>query len=330
MHLGEVFWGDPNVAASTKLLVFEEPQNLVSILASAASSQRHKRSWQHTLQDHEREASARQRKAGTEADVRTWLAELKHRRNTRGRLVANAKQFEAVAVVAERVIEELRNQANGNSDAGDPLRRLLHGGPGSGKSHVIKLVRELFEKVLQWQIGMDFHIVALQLVMADLLGGDTIHHACGIPVFGKQDQNEERGFQKQMDVAKRVLNWRWLIIDEISMVSAKLLAELDLKLRNTVRRIGTQKVGADAKDRPFGGLNVLCSGDFWQLDPPEGGFLGDIPAMYMQAARQYTLAPSIAHGQALFWSGAQGGMQGISELEECERCPDPWLREVQV
>ena len=38
-----------------------------------------------------------------------------------------------------------------------------------------------------------------------------------------------------MDVAKKVLQWRWLFIGEISMVSAKLLAEMDYKLRKVVR-----------------------------------------------------------------------------------------------
>ena len=65
-----------------------------------------------------------------------------------------------------------------------------------------------------------------------------------------------------MDVAKRVLQWRWLIIDEISMVSAKLLAEVDPKLRSTVRQLGTQKRDEDNQDRPFGGLNILLCGDF--------------------------------------------------------------------
>ena len=79
----------------------------------------------------------------------------------------------------------------------------------------------------------------------------------------------------------------------------------------------------------FGGLNVVCSGDFWQLAPPEGGFMGDIPFEFIQRSRQYRPSPSIAHGQALFWGGFEGGIQGVTELEECERCDDEWLREVQ-
>ena len=121
--------------------------------------------------------------------------------------------------------------------------------------------------------------------MAELLGGDTIHHACGIPAFRKFVDNEDL-MQTQMEVAKRVLQWRWLIIDEISMVSARLLAEVDVKLRSVIREICPMKGNGTAQDRPFGGLNGLCSGDFWQLDPPDGGFFGSIPIEFIQNSRK--------------------------------------------
>ena len=169
---------------------------------------------------------------------------------------------------------------------------------GQENSHVIKLVKQLFIEVLQWDIGVEFQVVAFQAVMADLLGGDTIHHACGIPVKRRDGQNED-AVQTHMAIAKRVLQWRWLIIDEISMVSARLFAEVDLKLRDVIRRIGTDKIDALGVDRPFGGLNVLCSGDFWQLPPPDGGFLADIPTDYIPACPP---VPPGAHRQA--WPGA--------------------------
>ena len=226
-------------------------------------------------------------------------------------------------------MQELRHAANGKVDFGDPLRWLVHGGPGTGKSHVILQVKELFRDVLHWQTGVEYQVVALQAVMASQLAGDTIHHACGIAVK-KRGGNVEQSAQKQMEVAKRILQWRWLIIDEISMVSAKLLAEVDVKLRSLVRHVGTQKHAPDADIRPFGGLNVLCCGDFWQLPPPDGGFLASIPTEYIKASRKYQAAPTIAHGQALFWSGPETGIQGVSELVEVERCKDEWLREVQA
>eukprot|EP00959_Pyramimonas_sp_CCMP1952_P352645 7388439-Pyramimonas_sp.AAC.1 len=67
--------------------------------------------------------------------------------------------------------------------------------------------------------------------MAQLLGGDTIHHACGIPAVKRGDEKGE-DVKLQCETAKRVLLWRWLFIDEISMASARLLAMLDQKLRS--------------------------------------------------------------------------------------------------
>ena len=81
--------------------------------------------------------------------------------------------------------------------------------------------------------------------------------------------------------------------------------------------------------RPFAGLNALFSGDVWQLPPPEGGFLGDIPFEYIHNSKQYAPAPSIAPGQSLMWSGPVTGVQGVTELSVCERTDDLWLQSVQ-
>ena len=152
----------------------------------------------------------------------------------------------------------------------------MHGGPGTGKTHVIKLLKEeLFGQVLKWNIGVEFQVVAFQAVMADLLGGDTIHHALNISIFGKKGHNRREGAAESQAVVtmKALLQLRWLIIDEISMVSARLLADIDFKLRSYVRSV--DPFARDAKNvlRPFAGVNVLFSGDVWQLPPSDGGFL---------------------------------------------------------
>ena len=113
------------------------------------------------------------------------------------------------------------------------------------------------------------------------------------------------------------------------MVSAKLLAEIDMKLRQMVRAKHTLRGDAQGLARAFGGINILFSGDFWQLDPPSGGFLAEIPVQYMQRAKKFDPKPDVAHGQAIFWHRGQGAVQGVTELTECVRAQDPWLLEVQ-
>lgn len=87
-----------------------------------------------------------------------------------------------------------------------------------------------------------------------------------------------------------------LIIDEISMVSSKLLAQIDAKLRDIVRRCHTSKTGAQGIDSASGGLNVLSVGEFGQSDPPAGGFLVSIPVEYMLRAAPFAAKPGVAHG----------------------------------
>ena len=119
-------------------------------------------------------------------------------------------------------------------------------------------------------MGLEYQMAALQAVMAEQLGGDTLHHACGINKFASLNDGSNKESQKQTKVAERVLQWRWLIIDEVSMISPQLLAELDMKLRDVVRRLCPTKHDALGHDRAFGGINILFAGDFWQLDPPSG------------------------------------------------------------
>ena len=262
--------------------------------------------------------------------MQTWLSNIQTRRGDDGRPVFNEKQYDMVSLVVKQVCKEIRASNTGNYTDWSPFRWSMHGGPGTGKSHVIKIIKsELFEQVLKWKIVEDFQIVALQAVMADLLGGDTIHHALNLPVYGKQNTNSLE-LRKQQEMAKQLLQCRWLIIDEISMVSARLLADLDCKLRSLSRATSPFIKNKHGKHHPFGGLNIVFSGDFWQLPPPDGGFLGDIPTEYIRNARKYTPSPSIAHGQSLLWSDDdETGVQGVTELVECERTKDLWLRSVQ-
>ena len=137
-------------------------------------------------------------------------------------------------------MQEIDSRAKCDGDAGEPLRKLVRGGPGAGKTHAIKLVKELFQDVLGWQQGVHFQVVAFQAAMAHLIGGDTIHHALGIPVF-TDGRSSDDPLASHMTIAKRMLQCRWLIIDEISMVSSQLLALVDIKLREVLRDLERTK-----------------------------------------------------------------------------------------
>ena len=255
-------------------------------------------------------------------NIHAWLHSLDSRK-------CNAEQQAFCRKVAERVLTEMQEDANppATHEASEPLRWALHGGPGTGKSYTLNLVRrELFEQILGWQQGVHFQVVTLQAVMAEQLDGDTIHHALGLNWNGAGNGISEA---KLLELCATTLQWRWLFIDEISMVSAELLARLELRCRELVRDISTRKFARNRGDaRCFGGLNVCVSGDLWQLPPPRGTFLGEVPWEMITKCSNKKLAQTI-HGQELIWGYGGQGIQGMTELVQCERTHDAWLQELQ-
>ena len=112
------------------------------------------------------------------------------------------------------------------------------------------------------------------------------------------------------------------------MVSAELLAQLEHRCREIMRDLSLGKFAADGSVEPFGGLNVILSGDLFQLPPPKGTFLGDVPWDLLTGKKKTKQATAL-HGQTLLWGGPAVGMQGVTELVRCERTGDTWLTEVQ-
>ena len=133
----------------------------------------------------------------------------------------------------------------------------LTGEPGAGKTHTIRnFIAWLKEK------GKEVAVTASTGIAASHLGGRTIHSWNGIGVKESLGQGDiEQILQKGKSV-QRISVAEVLIIDEVSMLNGVILDSLDVLFR-TVR--------LDA--RPFGGMQVVLVGDFFQLPPVarEGG-----------------------------------------------------------
>ena len=112
----------------------------------------------------------------------------------------------------------------------EPLRYLLHGPPGTGKSHAIKLLQELLDLV-GFKKGIDYEYVAYQATNAADLEGDTMHRTFGF-------NREQRSFDQpaSADCAKRLAYWRFLFVDEISLVPANFFAHCEQRLRQVKPR----------------------------------------------------------------------------------------------
>jgi hypothetical protein len=115
---------------------------------------------------------------------------------------------EILEKICQRLCRELSQHAK-SAKLDEPLLCLAHGGPGAGKS--IKMLKELFRDVCDSQLGLEFQVAALQAVMAQQLGGDALHHACGISPFGEHkaqdDKSRGKASQRQANIAERVMRW---------------------------------------------------------------------------------------------------------------------------
>ncbi len=79
------------------------------------------------------------------------------------------EQMAVLVKVRDRVLTEFRLWREGCDLDGsermqedEPLRGLVHGLPGTGKSRVILFIRRFFVEALGWEHGVEFVFVAFQ------------------------------------------------------------------------------------------------------------------------------------------------------------------------
>ena len=126
---------------------------------------------------------------------------------------------------------------------------LLTGAAGTGKTHLLNNFIVQARKR-----GKKVSVTATTGLAATHLGGNTIHSWSGIGVSDHLPNNFfERLSKTRRDVISKT---DVLIIDEISMLHDFRLDMIDKVLR-TVRE----------NDQPFGGIQLVMSGDFFQLPP---------------------------------------------------------------
>jgi ATP-dependent DNA helicase PIF1 len=127
----------------------------------------------------------------------------------------------------------------------------LTGEPGSGKTHTInEYVAYLRER------GIEPAITASTGIAATHISGMTIHSWSGVGIKAKLDERDLDKIASSKHIAKRVRRAKVLIIDEVSMLSPNILSMVD-----TICRAIRQS------SEPFGGVQIILVGDFFQLPP---------------------------------------------------------------
>ena len=131
----------------------------------------------------------------------------------------------------------------------------LTGAAGSGKTHTLN------EYILYLKNrGVSVAITASTGIAATHIGGTTIHSWSGSGIKDDlSDQDIERLVQKEY-LYKKFEKAKVLIIDEVSMLSSRLFDSVD-RICKAMKR----------NEEPFGGMQVVLSGDFSNCPHRERG-----------------------------------------------------------
>lgn len=127
----------------------------------------------------------------------------------------------------------------------------LTGEPGSGKTYTINQYVSYLRSH-----GIEPAITASTGIAATHIGGMTIHSWSGIGIRSRLSSLDLRTIATNEYVRKRVRKAHILIIDEISMLPPQTLQMIDAICREVKKN-----------PQPFGGMQVVLVGDFFQLPP---------------------------------------------------------------
>lgn len=124
----------------------------------------------------------------------------------------------------------------------------ITGYAGTGKSYILNKLKKKF----------DIDVTSTTGLAAVNVQGQTIHSWSGVGICNRPVKEVVEKILQRTKLKKQISECKILAIDEISMLDAKTFDYIDEVLRNL--RDG---------NKPFGGIQVLLFGDFFQLPPVE-------------------------------------------------------------
>ncbi|MEA1953195.1 MAG: AAA family ATPase [Campylobacterota bacterium] len=127
----------------------------------------------------------------------------------------------------------------------------ITGSAGTGKTYLLNLYTQYLKARRVYPT-----IVAPTGIAASHLGGQTIHSFFALGIRDSIDEGYVDFLLDKKYLKSRFSKLKILIIDEVSMISPEIFSAMDLILR-----------GFKGVDAPFGGVQVVISGDFFQLPP---------------------------------------------------------------
>ena len=122
----------------------------------------------------------------------------------------------------------------------------LTGYAGTGKSYILNKLKETFKKKLT--------VTSTTGIAAVNVRGQTLHSWAGVGLCKNPIHKTVEKIRTRMSALKQILNCKILAVDEISMLSIETFEYVDAVLKSVRNSL-----------EPFGGIQVLFIGDFFQF-----------------------------------------------------------------
>ena len=211
-----------------------------------------------------------------------------------------------------------------NELAGQPLPQLLlhvDGVAGSGKTFVLlKTCARIQELAREAGRQNPVFRAAPTGIAAFNIVGRTLHALLRLPLKGRKSDMSIATLQSLQALFR---DCRFLIIDEKSMIDIQTLSLIDDRLRSILPA---------TSDLPFGGVNVLLCGDFFQLPPVGGKPLYTLSHTHVDAIKGHQLYRAFDRTVRLVQVMRQQGeddisvrfRQALSELRTSQLSEESW------
>ena len=167
----------------------------------------------------------------------------------------NSLPYTGKPTINEISLNDEQESALNNFKAGKNI--FLTGPAGTGKSVTLSKIRE-YCNLAKIELG----ITATTGTAAFLINGKTVHSYLGIGLATESAEEIWKYVRHKLaHIPKKLREIKALIIDEISMLDANLLDKISDYLKFVCK-----------KEKPFGGIQIVLTGDFCQLAPVSGDY----------------------------------------------------------
>ena len=188
----------------------------------------------------------------------------------------NARQRELILECIHRL----------HTPGSDPIQIFFTGPAGSGKTFVLKLLMETYNRHYKEGEGANNAYVACASTgkAASQIDGTTVHAAFSLALQKQRNDGDGRlKLNRLYDYKRSFCKVKAIIIDEVSMVGHNLLNLVNARLAEIT----------DECDIPFGGFDLVCCGDFRQLEPV-------MASPVYRAPRSALVGPVLWHGLSYY------------------------------